>query len=52
LLDYLLVVKMALAECAMYAAAYAITTVYIIGLCMAWLAVIRGVGGCLRRLAQ
>ena len=43
---------MALAECAMYAAAYAITTVYIIGLCMAWIALIRGAGDGLRRLAQ
>jgi hypothetical protein len=43
---------MALAEFAMYTAAYAFTMFYVMGLCMAWIALIRGTGDGLRRLAQ
>jgi len=44
--------RMALAEFAMYTAGYAFTMVYVIAICMTWIALIRGAGDGLRRLAQ
>jgi hypothetical protein len=44
--------RMPLAEFAMYTAAYAFTMFYAMAICMAWIALIRGAGDGLRRLAQ